>query len=183
MLNNNDLNIKLFVGLGNPGDNYKNTRHNAGFWLLEQLSNKHGFKFKFEPKFKSYIYQSSNKCILLMPQTFMNLSGEAVSSVARFYKINVESILVAHDELAFSPGVIRLKKGGGTNGHNGLNNIITALKSNNFWRLRIGIGKSVFAEILSDYVISTPSASEKQEIDNAINEITPFVFSLISNET
>jgi len=174
--------MRLVVGLGNPGSQYEKTRHNVGFWLVNALAEKYSCSFKHEPKFKgllSTVDISKHECKLFMPMTFMNLSGEAVRKIVIFYKIPVESILVIHDELDFLPGVMRLKKGGGANGHNGVQNIIDHLNNNNFWRLRIGIGKPSFKEDMVNYVTSSPNKSETKQIHNAIDQAIEIIPNLI----
>lgn len=174
--------IKLVVGLGNPGPQYEKTRHNVGFWLVNTLAEKYSGSFKHEPKFKgllSTVDIAKHECKLFMPMTFMNLSGEAVRKVVSFYKIPIELILVIHDELDFLPGIIRLKKGGGANSHNGVQNIIDHLGNNNFWRLRIGIGKPSFKGDMVNYVTSSPNRSENLQIHDAINQAIEIVPNLI----
>ncbi|CAL7959854.1 peptidyl-tRNA hydrolase [Gammaproteobacteria bacterium] len=174
--------MRLVVGLGNPGSQYEKTRHNVGFWLVNALAEKCNDSFKHEPKLKgllSTVNISKHECKLFMPMTFMNLSGEAVRKIVSFYKIPIESILVIHDELDFLPGVVRLKKGGGANGHNGVQNIIDHLGSNNFWRLRIGIGKPSFKEDMVNYVTSSPNKSETKQIHNAIDQAIKIIPDLI----
>jgi len=175
--------IKLIVGLGNPGPQYENTRHNVGFWLVKNLAEKYHGVFKLESKFKSFLSSvniANHKCELLLPQTFMNLSGEAVGKIVRFYKIASLSILVVHDELDFLPGIVRIKKGGGANGHNGVQNIIDQLGDNNFWRLRIGIGKPKLKDDVSDYVLCSPKKSEAKHIHDAIDRALVIIPELIS---
>jgi PTH1 family peptidyl-tRNA hydrolase len=170
------------VGLGNPGSQYENTRHNVGFWLVSALAEKYSSSLKHESKFKgllSAVDVSKHECKLFMPMTFMNLSGEAVRRIVRFYKIPIEAILVIHDELAFPSGVVRLKKGGSANGHNGVQNIIEHLDSNNFWRLRIGIGKPLFKEDLVNYVTSSPNKATTKKINNAIDQAITIIPDLI----
>lgn len=174
--------IKLIVGLGNPGPQYENTRHNTGFWLVKILAEKYNGILKFETKFKGLFGNLdilNNECKVLMPTTFMNLSGEAVYKVIGFYKIPTETILVIHDELDFLPGVIRLKKGGGANSHNGIQNIIDRLNNNNFWRLRIGIGKPSFKDDMPNYVISSPNKTETEQIHKAIDRAIEIIPDLI----
>jgi peptidyl-tRNA hydrolase, PTH1 family len=174
--------ITLIVGLGNPGPQYENTRHNAGFWLVRLLSDKHQGFFKQESKFKGLVSNveiEKQKCILLLPQTFMNLSGEAVSQIVNFYKLSVDSLLVVHDELDFPPGVVRLKKGGGANGHNGVENIINRLGTDSFWRLRIGIGKAEYRDNTTSYVISSPSQPEFLIINEAIDQAISYIPKLV----
>lgn len=165
--------ISLIVGLGNPGPQYEQTRHNVGFWLMNKFAEKHDVAFKMESKFKGFtasLVVQNHDLKLLLPQTFMNLSGQSVVAFAHFYKIPPEEILVVHDELDFSPGVVRFKKGGSSGGHNGIQNIIELLGDNNFYRLRIGIGKPINKDTLVDYVISKPSRYDTEKIIEAIDD-------------
>lgn len=174
--------IKLIVGLGNPGPQYEKTRHNVGFWLVQALAKNHYGQFKSEIKFKglySCISIVGHECKLLLPTTFMNLSGEAVRKISNFYKIPTETILVVHDELDFPPGIIRLKPHGGANSHNGIQNIIDHLGSNIFWRIRIGIGKPPIKEDSINYVLHSPSKNEAAQIDTAITHAIEIIPELI----
>ena len=134
--------IKLIVGLGNPGPQYESTRHNAGFWWVDQVCAETGSKLNLEAKFFGHAGKLNGaiEAWLLKPTTFMNASGRAVGAIAKFYKITPEEILVIHDELDLPPGTTKLKKGGGHGGHNGLKDIAAQLGTPDFWRLRIGIG-------------------------------------------
>ncbi len=164
--------IKLIVGLGNPGQQYAKTRHNIGFWLVDFLAKKYQVDLKFESKFNSLLgdfFLDGSKVTLLKPQTFMNLSGEAVAKAVKFYKIMAAEILVAHDELDFLPCQVRLKCDGGANGHNGLQNIIDLLGGGDFWRLRIGIGKPINKDGMTSYVLNAPTKDESQKIEDAIS--------------
>lgn len=164
--------IKLIVGLGNPGLQYEQTRHNVGFWLIRSLAQENSGNFKSESKFQglvSRISLSGHRCELFLPATFMNLSGEAVRKIVQFYKLAARSILVVYDELDFSPGVIRLKQGGGVNGHNGVQSIIDNLDDGDFWRMRIGIGKPKFKDDTSNYVLSSPNKLEQVQIESAVD--------------
>ncbi|MCL5260575.1 MAG: aminoacyl-tRNA hydrolase [Gammaproteobacteria bacterium] len=174
--------IKLIVGLGNPGPQYENTRHNVGVWCVHALAAKYNCDFKMESKFKGYFSVLATEqlsCKLLLPTTFMNLSGEAVLAVAHFYKILAPEILVVHDELDFSAGTIRLKKSGGANGHNGVQNIINLLGTPDFYRLRIGIGKPLHKDKMLDYVLNAPSKTEKNLILDAIDQAVAIMPDLI----
>lgn len=176
--------INLIVGLGNPGQEYESTRHNAGAWLVERLAHQYKTDLRLEPKFKGLtasILDYGNECKLLVPTTYMNNSGIAVRAVAHFYKIPIENILVAHDELDFSPGIIRLKQGGGANGHNGLISITEHL-NNTFYRLRIGIGRPENKNGFSDYVLSNPSRSDKKLITATIEQALQIVPLLLAGE-
>ena len=136
--------IKLIVGLGNPGPQYEQTRHNAGAWYVNALAHDYSIPLQLETKFFGHVGRGmigNSDCRLLIPNTFMNLSGKAVGALATFYKILPDEILVAHDELDIDPGTVKLKQSGGHGGHNGLRDIISALANNrDFYRLRIGIG-------------------------------------------
>lgn len=170
---------KLIVGLGNPGNTYASTRHNAGFWLVERMAEQLVWKFHAVPKFQGNICRIETvNCWLLKPMTFMNLSGRAVAAFANFYKIPVEHILVAHDDLDFSPGIVRLKQGGSDGKHNGLKSIISHLGSNEFMRLRLGIGHPGKGNDVARYVLTAPPMEEHIAIQNAI-ERTLYVMPLI----
>ena len=155
--------IKLIVGLGNPGQQYHKTRHNAGFLFLDHLIKNKSYGWSKDVRFDGLISEveiSGGKVILLKPLTFMNRSGQAVGKVARYYKIKPNEILVVHDELDFGLGVMKLKKDGGHAGHNGLKDIIAHLASKEFYRLRIGIGRPPAGRLVSDYVLSENSQKE-----------------------
>lgn len=163
--------IRLIVGLGNPGAEYENTRHNAGAWFLEQLLQGTSTLLKPEKKFKGLFANTKlfdRECFILAPTTFMNLSGESIIAVANFYKILPEEILIVHDDLDLSPGIVRLKKDGGHGGHNGLQNIIQHLKTTDFYRIRIGIGHPGNKDQVSDYVLHKPKKNELEKIESAI---------------
>jgi PTH1 family peptidyl-tRNA hydrolase len=163
--------LRLIVGLGNPGAQYEDTRHNAGFWWVEALARKLGVSFKPESKFHGRVARwngKSGEIWLLCPDTFMNLSGKSVAALARFYKIEPESVLVAHDELDLPPGGARLKQGGGHGGHNGLKDLHAQLGSSNYWRLRIGIGHPGDREAVVGYVLGKPQPAERDLIDKGI---------------
>ncbi|WLS92796.1 aminoacyl-tRNA hydrolase [Gilliamella apicola] len=166
--------IKLIVGLANPGNEYAVTRHNAGAWFVDQLAERYHQSLKNEPKFFGYssrITLSGQDVRLLVPTTFMNLSGKAVQAMATFYQIKPEEILVAHDELDVNPGIAKFKFGGSHGGHNGLKDIASKLGNNlNFYRLRIGIGHPGDKNKVVSYVLNKPSKSEQDLIDKAIDE-------------
>lgn len=175
------MSIKLLVGLGNPGPEYQGTRHNAGFWLAELYARQCGATLRLERGFQGLCAKLSGAW-LLMPQTFMNRSGQSVSAMARFYKFTADEILVAHDELDLLPGAVKLKKGGGNAGHNGLKDITASLGTPDFWRIRIGIGHprtlSVPQEVV-DFVLSAPRREERILIDGAIENaiaVLPDIF-------
>ena len=166
------VNIDLIVGLGNPGAQYEQTRHNAGFWFVEEIARLKGAQFRPESKFSGDVCKvilEGRDTWLLKPDTFMNRSGQAVQKLASFYKIPVENILVAHDELDLEPGTARLKTGGGHGGHNGLRDIIAHL-GKEFHRLRIGIGHPGHRDQVSDYVLHRASKDDQISIDNSIDD-------------
>lgn len=163
--------IKLIVGLGNPGERYAKTRHNAGFWLLDDLMRRAGEAFRDEKKFfgeAGKIALAHCPVHLLKPQTFMNASGRAVAAMANFYNLAPENILVVHDELDLPEGAVKLKLGGGHGGHNGLRDIIKALDSKEFYRLRIGIGHPGDKSQVVDYVLHPPGKEGFARIETAI---------------
>ncbi|PXY96567.1 aminoacyl-tRNA hydrolase [Frischella perrara] len=166
--------IKLIVGLANPGSEYASTRHNAGAWFIEQLAQRYNQSLKNETKFFGYtarINVNNQDIRLLIPTTYMNLSGKAVQAMATFYQIKPEEILVAHDELDLNPGNAKFKLGGGHGGHNGLKDIINKLGNNpNFYRLRIGIGHPGDKSKVVGFVLNKPSKPEQNLIDQAIDE-------------
>jgi PTH1 family peptidyl-tRNA hydrolase len=166
--------IKLIVGLGNPGSEYRGTRHNAGADFSEALARVTGITLRAESRFFGLAGQltlAGHELRLLIPTTFMNRSGKAVAAMATFYKIAPQQILVAHDELDIPPGSARFKRGGGHGGHNGLRDIIPALgNDNDFYRLRIGIGHPGHASRVTGYVLGAPSAEDRLRIDASISE-------------
>ena len=166
--------IKLIVGLANPGAKYEETRHNAGEWLINEIARQYNATLKEETKYfgkVAKINTPQGEVRLLVPTTFMNLSGKAVGALANFYRIKPEEILVAHDELDLPPGVAKIKQGGGHGGHNGLKDIIASLgNSNNFYRIRIGIGHPGHKDQVAGYVLGKPSPTDKPLIDAVIDE-------------
>ncbi len=176
--------IKLIVGLGNVGDAYKDTRHNAGFWFVQSLADKFGITLTHDKKFHGHvgrgmIYGADVR--LLLPDTLMNRSGQAVAPLVNFYQIRPEEILVAHDELDIGAGSIRLKMGGGHGGHNGLRDIVPHIGSD-FYRLRIGIGHPGQASKVSAWVLSRPSVDDKIAIDCALTCGTDALATLIKGD-
>ncbi|MGJ7886825.1 aminoacyl-tRNA hydrolase [Enterobacter hormaechei subsp. hoffmannii] len=168
------MTIKLIVGLANPGAEYAATRHNAGAWYVDLLAERLRARLREEPKFYGYtsrINLAGADVRLLVPTTFMNLSGKAVAAMATFYRINPDEILVAHDELDLPPGVAKFKLGGGHGGHNGLKDIISKLGNNpNFHRLRVGIGHPGDKNKVVGFVLGKPPVSEQKLIDEAVDE-------------
>ena len=163
--------LRLVVGLGNPGAEYSETRHNAGFWFCERLADKLGLRFSHESRFHGLVANAREAGVwLLMPQTFMNRSGQAIGSLARFYRIEPSEILVVHDELDIPPGQLRLKFGGGLGGHNGLKDTSAHLNTNDYWRLRIGIGHPGDRNEVVNFVLKSARREEQQDIDEAIDK-------------
>lgn len=164
--------IKLFVGLGNPGPEYEATRHNAGFWWLEQLARELKVSLTMDKGYHGLVARTTvngQTVWLLAPQTFMNLSGKSVAALARFFKIAPQEILVAHDELDIVPGEAKLKLGGSHAGHNGLRDIHAQLGTDDYWRLRLGVGHpGVKSEVVS-WVLKKPSLDHRIAIEQAID--------------
>jgi PTH1 family peptidyl-tRNA hydrolase len=161
--------LKLIVGLGNPGPEYARTRHNAGFWFVDELARRHGGTFRSESKHQGELARSriaGEEVWLLKPMTFMNRSGGPTRSVAGFYKIEVAEILVGYDELDFPPGVVKLRQGGGAAGHNGVKDIMAHV-GDAFWRVRIGVGKPPAQGI--EHVLSRPSADDDKQIRECVD--------------
>lgn len=167
------MSIRLIAGLGNPGPRYAATRHNVGMWFVERLAHRFGIALREERRFKGQMGRGDilgHDVRLLLPATFMNLSGESIGAVARFYQLAAAEILVAYDELAFEPGMVRLKSGGGTNGHNGLESVIAGLGNDrSFHRLRIGVGHPGDKDRVMAYLtgVTTP-ATERTLIESAL---------------
>lgn len=178
--------MRLIVGLGNPGPKYAKTRHNVGVWLLTELAEQHHLELREESKFFGRLAQlpgGGQACRLLIPSTYMNESGRAVRAVAEFYRIAPEEILVAHDDLDFPAEVVRLKKGGGHGGHNGLRDIMQSLGSPNFLRLRIGIGHPGNRDQVLNYVLGEPSHQDQTKIMAAITDALNAIPDLIAGDT
>ncbi|MDY2727402.1 MAG: aminoacyl-tRNA hydrolase [Candidatus Onthovivens sp.] len=162
-------NLYLIVGLGNPGKEYEHTRHNVGFDCIDKFADSLGLDISMSGFQSLYVRGKyfENKIILLKPQTYMNNSGYAVQQIAAYFKIPLENILVIHDDMDFAPGVIKIKEGGSSAGHNGIKSIIQCLGSDKFKRIRIGIGKCQNGII--DYVLSRPSKDDSELINHAID--------------
>ncbi|MDB5796474.1 MAG: pth [Paucimonas sp.] len=169
------MSIRLIVGLGNPGPEYEQTRHNAGFWLVDNLARKAGVSLAREARFQALAARAKlagGEVWLLQPQTFMNRSGQSVGALARFFKITPEEVLVVHDELDLPAGAAKLKKGGSAAGHNGLKDITAALGSQDYWRLRLGIGhprELGLQQAVVDFVLHRPRKDEMADIERAID--------------
>lgn len=163
--------IKLFVGLGNPGPEYEHTRHNAGFWWIDELAKTLGVTLRDE---RAYYGEMARTHIggqtvwLLKPQTFMNLSGKSIAALARFYKIAPEEVLVVHDELDLEPGHAKLKQGGSHAGHNGLRDTHAQLGTDQYWRLRLGIGHPGHREQVVSWVLGKPPKEQREAIEICI---------------
>jgi peptidyl-tRNA hydrolase, PTH1 family len=169
------MTIKLIVGLGNPGKEYESTRHNAGFWFVDEMAKRLGADIKRDAKFFGSVGKGNiagAPVWFLKPSTFMNRSGQAVAALANFYQILPEEILVAHDELDLLPGQTKMKRAGGHAGHNGLRDIQAKMGSPDFWRLRIGIGHPRTLELqqqVADFVLHPPSKLDRKLIDTDID--------------
>ena len=167
-------NIRLLVGLANPGPEYARTRHNAGAWVVEELARVHNINLRDDAKYfgrTGRITTDGHDLRLLIPTTFMNLSGKSVAALAKFFQILPEEILVAHDELDLPPGVAKFKKGGGHGGHNGLRDIISKMGNNKeFYRLRVGIGHPGDKSKVTGFVLGKAPAKEQENIDAAVDE-------------
>jgi len=164
--------IRLIVGLGNPGRGYEKTRHNAGFWWVDAIAERKRAAWKRETKFSGYttkVEEGAREFLLLKPATFMNESGRSVAALLRFFKIEPAAMLVVHDELDLPPGTVKLKKGGGTGGHNGLTDVVEVLGTRDFWRLRIGIGHPGHKDLGADYVLAKARREEQEAIDPAFD--------------
>jgi PTH1 family peptidyl-tRNA hydrolase len=176
--------IKLFVGLGNPGGQYEATRHNAGFWWVDQLALTSKSQLSLDAKFFALAGKLSptNDTWLLKPNTFMNASGKAVAALANYYKILPEQILVIHDELDLPAGTVKLKKGGGHGGHNGLKDITAALGTADFWRLRFGIGHPGDKNEVVNFVLKAPTKDEQTAINECLDKSMNVVPQLLSGD-
>ncbi|MEI6300641.1 MAG: aminoacyl-tRNA hydrolase [Betaproteobacteria bacterium] len=168
--------IRLIVGLGNPGTEHERDRHNAGFWLVDRIAGLRRVDLKKEGKFQARVARfatADGDAWLLQPQTYMNLSGAAVSALAGFYKITPDQVLVVHDDLDLPAGGVKLKLGGGHGGHNGLRDIAARLSTTDFWRLRIGIGhprdSARSEQEVADFVLQPPRKEEQALIDDVID--------------
>ena len=166
------MSISLIVGLGNPGTEYAQTRHNAGFWYIERLAQRYGISLKSESRFHGWTGRGQiegHDVRLLLPSTFMNRSGQAVVPMAKFFQVPADQLLIAHDELDLASGVIRLKSGGGHGGHNGLRDIVPHLGTE-FHRLRIGIGHPGHRDKVTGHVLGKAPTAEQALLDQALNE-------------
>lgn len=183
------MSIRLIVGLGNPGPEYELTRHNAGFWLVDNLANSIPHcSLKRDSRMNALMAKTSianQEVWLLEPQTYMNRSGQSVGALARFYKILPDEILVVHDELDIDPGVAKLKKGGSSGGHNGLKDITAALGTQDYWRLRIGIGHPRnlnSQQAVVDFVLHRPRKEEQSLIEESIEKSLNIIPQLVEGK-
>jgi PTH1 family peptidyl-tRNA hydrolase len=177
--------IELIVGLGNPGRDYADTRHNAGFWFVDTIARKFGGSFKADRKFQGEVARSvidGKEIWLLKPDTYMNLSGQSVLALMQFYKIDLANILVVHDDLDLPAGVARLKQGGGHGGHNGLRDISQRCGGNGFQRLRLGIGHPGDKSRVTDHVLSKVSSDDRRAIETAIADAMDVLPLVIAGE-
>lgn len=177
--------IRLLVGLGNPGSEYADTRHNAGFWWVDEAARRLGAHLQLE---RSYYGMAARVSVrgepvwLLQPMTYMNLSGKSVAALAKFFKIPPSEVLVIHDELDIAPGQIKLKQGGGHAGHNGLKDIHAQLGSPDYWRLRIGIGHPGDRAAVAGYVLGKPKLEDRLLMDEAIQRSISVLDALIDGD-
>jgi PTH1 family peptidyl-tRNA hydrolase len=177
------LAIKLIVGLGNPGREYESTRHNAGFWFVEELARRHGAGFRVEPRFQAALARvqiAGAERWLVKPQDYMNNSGRVTAAVAAFYKVDAAAVLVAHDELDLPPGALRLKSGGGAGGHNGLKDLIAHF-GDGFWRLRIGVGHPGNRDLVTPYLLGRTSPAEREPMEQALPAATAAVVEMLEH--
>ena len=179
--------LKLIVGLGNPGEKYARTRHNAGFWFADEIARRYGGVFRAESRHQGELARvritleggAQSEVWLLKPMTFMNKSGGSIASLANFYRVSPEEVLVAHDELDLPFGVARLKLGGGHGGHNGLRDTIATFGAG-FWRMRLGIGHPGHKDLVHDYVLQRAPSDQERAIDNAVNNAVDVLPVLLS---
>lgn len=176
------IGFELIAGLGNPGSEHENDRHNAGFWFVDELARQLGASFSTDKRFFAATasgFMGHRKVHLVKPMNYMNNSGQGVAAVARFFKIEPTKMLIVHDELDLEPGIVRLKKGGGHGGHNGLRDIVAKTASKDFWRLRIGIGHPGHKNAVSGYVLKRAPLDQQRLIDEsielALREATVFI--------
>ena len=196
LLTNDIMNgIRLIAGLGNPGREYEETRHNAGFWWVDELAREKRASWSKEAKFSALVARVrvvTGDVFLLKPQTYMNASGKAVAALSQFYRIEPEAILVVNDELDLPPGAAKLKLGGGSGGHNGLKDIEAKLDTREFWRMRLGIGhpRDWAAKFgadanrpeVVDYVLHAPSREDRQAIQEAVTKSLALLSLLVEGQ-
>jgi peptidyl-tRNA hydrolase, PTH1 family len=176
------MSIKLIVGLGNPGDKYEATRHNAGFWFVDAIAAQNNAKLAMDAKMFGFVAKFDGDKWLLKPSTFMNASGKAVAAVVNYYKIAPDEILVVHDELDLPTGSAKLKFGGGHGGHNGLKDIYAALGTADYWRLRLGINHPGDRNEVINYVLKAPTRAENDALESSIHAACSVVPLMIKGE-
>jgi PTH1 family peptidyl-tRNA hydrolase len=177
--------IRLFVGLGNPGPEYEDTRHNAGFWFIDELARRMKVTLQPDRAYHGLVARANlpqGPVWLLQPMTYMNLSGKSVAPLARFFKINPDEVLVVHDELDILPGQVKLKKGGGHGGHNGLRDIHAQLGTPDYWRLRLGIGHPGVKHEVANYVLRKPPQAEREAIVKCIGQSLDAVDAMLAGD-
>ncbi len=177
--------IRLIAGLGNPGSQYSQTRHNVGFLFADNLAHQHASSLQFDSKFNAETCKlsiASHPVFLIKPQTFMNLSGQSIGAIARYYKIELDEILIVYDELDLDAGTIRLKRNGGHGGHNGLRDTINHLGSREFLRARVGIGHPGHAKLVHSYVLGKPSSADRESIDTSIDALLGAIPRIVEND-
>ena len=175
--------LTAIAGLGNPEERHARTLHNAGFWFVDELARRAGAEFRYEKRFDAEICRihiSDNDVWLIKPQSYMNLSGGPVRGVLEYYRLAVSDLLVAHDEIDLPPGTVRLKKGGGHGGHNGLRDIIKHTGSD-FMRLRIGVGHPGHKDLVTDYVLKRASAEVEQAMRRNVDDAADVVPTLVED--
>ena len=176
--------IRLIAGLGNPGTEYQNNRHNAGFWFIDYLANRHRTQFKAHAKLKSAICNiilPEQSVKLVKPNVFMNINGQALAAVVHFYKMNMKQVLIIHDEIDFETAKIRIKYGGGHGGHNGLLDIIRHL-GRDFWRLRIGVGHPGSKDKVAPYVLTDSKTEERLAIEAYFPKLSMLIEDMAAGE-
>lgn len=176
--------MKLIIGLGNPGKKYEQTNHNIGFMIIDLLAQKHGINLD-QKKFSSFYGEKNiggEKVILLKPQTYMNLSGQAAAAIVHFFKIDISDLLVIHDDLDLEPGKVRFRKKGSAGGHNGLKSLIEQLQTENFARVKVGIGKPLRPEQTESFVLQKISDSAiKESFKTALGKAEEWLFNIPEN--
>ncbi|NQY41775.1 MAG: aminoacyl-tRNA hydrolase [Legionellales bacterium] len=180
-----NTNIQAIIGLGNPGQNYALTRHNAGFWLIDLIAQKYGCTWKLDSKNQASVSDLQlgiKKIRLFKPTTYMNCSGSSVSLLTKYYKIPTEDVLIVHDDVDIEPGNIRFKFDGGHGGHNGLRDIMQSLNSKSFYRLRIGVGRPANTSGVQNYVLQQPTKLQQNMIIEKLQEIIAFVPDFIEGD-
>jgi len=177
--------IQLIVGLGNPGKEYEQTRHNAGFWFVDALADYYHGQFRQESKFKAQVATmdiAGNKVWVMKPGTYMNLSGQSVVAITNFYKIPIESVLVVHDEIDLEAGTIKLKCSGGHGGHNGLRDISQKM-GKDYWRIRVGVSHPGDKNRVVDFVLAKPSKDDRREMEDAIDRGLRVIEDIVKGDT